>query len=364
MTTFLHAEIGSVPVVAVLLGLAVVVALVAGLRRRGGRWLRRALAGVAVFAALAGVADGVNAWFGYWPRVADVLQLPDWPVVQPEAVTGEEPAPPGVRHTGGVVTFPVPGTVSGFGTRVAYAYLPPQYFTEPSRRFPVVYLLHGSPGRPVDWLRGGRAVSAALAVARSGHPLIVVIPRVSRGWLDDSECVDGRSERVDTYLSRDVVIAVDGWLRTVPDRGARAVAGMSAGGFCALNEGLRHRSEFSAVLDMSGLTRPTHSGGVTALFGPGAAGQARFLANDPEHYAATLRPDPPTMVRMDVGRSDGKVRREMQALVPQLRGHGITTSFVLRPGFHTFRVWVPALRSGLAWLAPYLDGTASGGSAV
>src|SRR5664280_2537066 len=88
------------------------------------------------------------------------------------------------------------------------------------------------------------------------------MPRDSHWWLDDSECVDG-------------VAAVDAQLRTVADRSHRAVGGMSAGGYCALNLGLRHRDTFAAIVDMSGLTVPTHAGGLTALFGSEPAARDR-----------------------------------------------------------------------------------------
>ena len=41
---------------------------------------------------------------------------------------------------------------SKFGTYQAQVWLPPQYFTNPRQHFPVVYLLHGNPGQPTDWL--------------------------------------------------------------------------------------------------------------------------------------------------------------------------------------------------------------------
>src|SRR5205807_614930 len=57
---------------------------------------------------------------------------------------------------GTVVKVRVGGTISGIAPRDTYVYLPPQYFDagHPDMRFPVLYLLHGSPGIAVDWLRG------------------------------------------------------------------------------------------------------------------------------------------------------------------------------------------------------------------
>ncbi|HEY5049897.1 MAG TPA: hypothetical protein VII50_03285, partial [Acidothermaceae bacterium] len=66
------------------------------------------------------------------------------------------------RARGAVVTLNISDVGVGFDARRALVYLPPQYFSNPDERFPVVYLLHGSPGMPVDWLRGGGAATAGL----------------------------------------------------------------------------------------------------------------------------------------------------------------------------------------------------------
>ena len=125
----------------------------------------------------------------------------------------------------------------GFGVTDNVAYLPPQYFTDPNARFPVVYLFHGSPGRPADWFHGGRAAQEGHAVAAAGHPAIVFAAQMSRSWTDDPECVDGVHELVESHLLAQVIPTVDSHLRTLADRD-RVFAGMSAGGYCALNLGL------------------------------------------------------------------------------------------------------------------------------
>ena len=37
-----------------------------------------------------------------------------------------------------------------------YVYVPPQYYSEPARKFPVLYLFHGGGGMEADWNRQGR----------------------------------------------------------------------------------------------------------------------------------------------------------------------------------------------------------------
>ena len=81
---------------------------------------------------------------------------------QPGATSSGRPTAAPQHPRGAVVSVRLPGTESGFGDPAAMVYFPPQYFTEPTRRFPVVYLLHGSPGAPIDWFRAARASDAGL----------------------------------------------------------------------------------------------------------------------------------------------------------------------------------------------------------
>ena len=212
-------------------------------RGRRRRWVGATGFGVlAMVLSLVTAADFVNAHYAFLPRVADVLGLRTWPSARLTEVSMPLARPEAAHPHGAVVSVPLPGVESGFGNQSALVYFPPQYFTEPTRRFPVVYLLHGSPGAPVDWFRAARASDAGFAVAREGHPVILVAPRASHNWTDDSECVDRPREHVATYLVKDVVREVDARFRTIATRGARAVAGNSAGGYCALNLGLRNRA--------------------------------------------------------------------------------------------------------------------------
>ncbi len=336
-----------------------VVALLAGCGALAGwsavRMFRRSrlvLASAAGLLALlllpAAAADAVNAHYQYLPRVADVVAVPTWPTAASPvaAQTHRE-----VHRLGVVVSVELSGPVSGFGPHTAFVYLPPQYYQEPKRRFPVVYLVHGSPGAPVDWFRAARAAEAGLAVARKGQPIILVAPRASRYWSDDSECVDSPREHIESYLTRDVIADVDRTFRTIPDRLGRALLGNSAGGFCALNLGLRHRDLFSGIGDLSGYDRPTHDGGLGRLFGPRRNLAALVASEDPSQYTRHLRPGPTMHIYFDVGREDREARRDAERMAVRLRSRAEVTHLTERPGGHDYGVWRPALTEALAWLA-------------
>lgn len=343
-----------------------VVVTVAFRRRR--RWPVLTLAVVlALSLTAASGGDAVNAHYQFMPRVNDVIGIPTWPQTSLSKLTSTDAvAPPANRYPAGtVVPVPLAGPVSGFGSPRAMVYLPPQYFTQPQERFPVVYLLHGSPGAPVDWFRAARAAQAGLAVARAGSPVILVAPRVSRRWTDDSECVDRPSERVETYVTRDVVPDIDRLFRTDPNRAGRAVAGMSAGGYCALNIGLRNRQLFSTIIDMSGYDQPTHDGGMRVLYQQPdtVAGrrqaQIDAAADSPSDYLSRLPRLPLMRVWLDCGRTDLLPRRQLTYVDKTLVAHGQQAMLTIRPGGHDYGVWRPALAAALAWAAPGMRPTSA-----
>jgi enterochelin esterase-like enzyme len=330
-------------------------AVVIALKARGMRW-RRFLPALLIplVLATATAADIVNSYFQYLPTVGDVVQAVNgdrqWPTVDHLARMSSSELT--ARYPRGVTArMPLPSdTNNGFSPTMAIAYLPPQYFAEPAARFPVVYLFHGSPGKPSDWFHGGRAASAGLDAARAGTPAIIVAPQMSRNWTDDPECVDGIHEKVETHLVDFVIPRVDQSLRTVADRDGRVFAGMSAGGYCALNLGLRHRDLTSSIIDMSGFTVPTHSGGPQALFGsdPQIAAR-RMVQNSPAMYVPALTDAPTMRIWLDAGTSDPEVLKQMSAIKPALEGHGFTVTMTTRPGAHTYEVWRPAFHQALPW---------------
>jgi enterochelin esterase-like enzyme len=328
------------------------------LKRRRYRTAATIVLSIAIVLSTAGAATGVNRYFSYLPRFGDVVSVVDgssyWPTF--ESVAALPLAKAVKRYPHGVtVELKVPDNGSGFGTHDALTWLPPQYFTQPDRRFPVVYLIHGSPGVPADWFRGGQAGVTASKLAAKNEPMIVVAPRMSHNWLDDPECVDGKTEKVETHFLDDVIPTVDTVLRTVASRNARVVGGMSAGGYCALNLGLRHRNLFATIIDMSGFTKPTHEGGLDALFGSGPKAKAKAKANTPETYVPKIPVTPRTRIWLDCGTSDHEVLNQMDPLYRELVRRGFHAVLHLRPGAHTFHVWQPALMDSLTWVAPSLE---------
>lgn len=312
---------------------------------RGWRWVTAILF---VLFALGAVADWVNTKFAYYDTAADLFGIPNYPTVEGN-VNGPEVKP---QPNGAVIDLGIPDTASKFGQFPAKVWLPPQYFTDQGTHFPVQVLIAGNPGDPTNWLGTPRADATALKAAQAGKPVILVMPQALQNTVTgDSLCLDTASQgKAETYLTQDVIAAVDDQLRTIPDAKHRGIGGLSMGGFCALNLGLKHPDLFSVALDFSGETKPvadTLPGGLQDLFGEGW--QQKADAADPTKYVSGLNGKNGPAIWMDVGTSDTQILADMRALAPQLQARGYTVEVHTRPGAHDFQTWGDGFADAFPW---------------
>ncbi len=236
--------------------------------RLTARSARIVAAGSMLLAVLCGgltVADGVNRHYAYMPSFSalrgnysrDLVGHQQLLKLERESAAGRSPA-----H-GIVERVWLSGARSGIA-RHGFVYLPRAYFdrTQPERRFPVLYMLHGSPGVASDWLRAGFVDRAMddLIDRNKLDPYIVVLPDVNGGYSRDTECQDiVGGAQVQTYLAYDVTASVDSHYRTIASSAGRVIGGLSTGGYCALNLMLRHQDVFSAAVMHSGSLSPIES---------------------------------------------------------------------------------------------------------
>jgi hypothetical protein len=165
------------------------------------------------------------------------------------------------------------------GERAGYVYLPPGY--DPLQRYPVVYLLHGMPGSPTEYLAGTDLVNFADEGISSGRlkPFIAVLPAAGPSRNYNGEWA-GHWEHV---VVDQVVPFVDTYLPTEPFPSGRVIAGLSAGGYGAADIGLRNEAVFGSIVSWSGYFHPLHDG-------PFKEASAAVLdANDPRLLAVSER---------------------------------------------------------------------------
>jgi len=193
-----------------------------------------------------------------------------------------------VKAPGTTVRLLIASPALGGRKQEAYVYLPSGYAHHPRRRSPVLYLLHGFPGRPLAFLETVQMgiVDDALTAKRRAQPLILVMPFGSTSTFTDKEWVDGvgGGNGWGTFVASDLVHAIDARYRTVASARGRAIAGLSEGGYGAIDIALRHPREFSVVESWSGYERPDK---IRSVFGPSLR---ELAANDPRLLLPRVAP--------------------------------------------------------------------------
>ncbi len=123
----------------------------------------------------------------------------------------------------------------------------------PQSGWPVLYLLHGLDGNNRDWSALANIKSTLDGMIRSGRvqPMLVVMPAAGNSWYVDSADVKGPGN-YETALLSDLPNAFEKRFAPHCERGSRAIAGISMGGFGALRFAFKRPDRYVAVASMSG----------------------------------------------------------------------------------------------------------------
>ena len=141
-------------------------------------------------------------------------------------------------------------------------YLPDSYQKD-DKKYPILYLLHGAGGDENEWLaKGGlRETMDAMIARKLIKPMVVIMPGHTAAWW-----VDGAKEKGETALLKEVMPHAEAKYRIDAMRSNRLIAGLSAGGFGALNLIMKYPQMFAASAILSPAVYdpvpPSHSSGV------------------------------------------------------------------------------------------------------
>ncbi|MBQ2297861.1 MAG: esterase family protein [Bacteroidaceae bacterium] len=137
-------------------------------------------------------------------------------------------------------------------TRKATVYLPPKY--DSSKKYPVLYLLHGIGGDHKEWMQGTpNTIMDNLYAKGKAKPMIIVMPNgralpndKPEGNVYSAEMTKG-FEIFERDLIDDLIPFIQGKYSTYTDQEHRAIAGLSMGGGQSLNFGLGNLDKFAFV---------------------------------------------------------------------------------------------------------------------
>jgi enterochelin esterase-like enzyme len=194
-------------------------------------------------------------------------------------------------------------------------YLPPCYYREPGRYYPVLYLIHGQSFTQDQWDRlGADEISDTLISAGEISPYILVMPRVI-DWEEPPEAKFGQA------MIEELIPYIDETYRTNKEREARAVGGLSRGAAWALHLGLGYWEMFGAF-----------GGHSLPIFWS----DSRMVRG----WIDAIPKDSFPRVFVDLADQDLKaIRRSTEWFINLLEEKELPHKFFIFPGIHTEEYW-------------------------
>lgn len=136
-------------------------------------------------------------------------------------------------------------------------YLPPSYQSNPNRRFPVLYMLHGFTdtdsqwfGWENHWINLQTVIEQSIAEGLSKE-MIVVMPNAYNRFKGSMYASSATIGDWETFVTKELVRHIDAKYRTLADRSSRGLAGHSMGGYGTLRLGMKYPDVYSAIYALS-----------------------------------------------------------------------------------------------------------------
>jgi enterochelin esterase-like enzyme len=236
-------------------------------------------------------------------------------------------------------------------------YLPPGYDAQATRRYPVLYMLHGygGYGNPTPEGEQWGLKDRAEEMMNSGtlKPVIIVQPDGFMPGGQPSLFFNHAPElgggRWGDYVWQDLVTFIDSNYRTIRNRASRAIGGYSFGGQGALELGLLHPEVFGIV----GANSPSFRGADNTIFAIGGDWNW-FNQYDPIWLVQNRATAKELTLWIDVALSDDKVRCP-QPRTPEMRCVENFHDLLVAKGVpHVYHDDWPGVHEGPTYWGPHI----------
>jgi len=210
--------------------------------------------------------------------------------------------------------------------RDVFVYLPPGYASQPNRRYPVLYFLHGYGATAEAYWKLMVVPDAATKTMNAGtvHEMILVLPDAHTLYDGSMYSNSPTTGNWETYITHDLVTYIDSHYRTIANRESRGLAGHSMGGYGTLRLAMKYPEIYSSFYAMSSCClmnnpgaappRPASAENSNTQSAAGQPPRRNPFANLNSALAAAWSPDPMNPPKFfDLPEVDGKVRPEIAA---------------------------------------------------
>ncbi|WP_316841722.1 alpha/beta hydrolase family protein [Pedobacter gandavensis] len=231
----------------------------------------------------------------------------------------------------------------------AVVILPENY--DQQKSFPTVYLLHGYGGSYNAWINNVPNLKKYV----DEFQMILVCPDGNfSSWYFDSP--EDPKWKYETYVAAELPVQIDAKYKTIKDRKARAITGLSMGGHGALYLAFKHQDVFAAAGSMSGGVDITPFPGnwdIAKRLGSYAKHPELWKANSVLNMTHLLIPNQLALI-IDCGKDDFFLAVNKK-LHEDLNYRNIPHDFTIRPGSHNFDYWKNAIGYQLLYFRDFFD---------
>ncbi|HMU46891.1 MAG TPA: alpha/beta hydrolase family protein [Chitinophagaceae bacterium] len=246
-------------------------------------------------------------------------------------------------------------TISIYSDAMHKAYkcvvIKPAGYKKSKVEYPVVYLLHGYSGWYANWII---RVPDLKEQADKLQIMIVCPDGGFSSWYIDSPL--DSAIRFETYVGLEIPAYIDAHYKTIKDRKARAITGLSMGGHGGLFLGFRHSDIFGACGSMSGGVdmRPFPKNWDISK----RIGDSAFYADNWKNYSVINivenKPKDSLAIIIDCGTEDFfyTVNKNLHQKLLQLK---IPHDYIERPGQHNWDYWRNAVQYQLLFFKNYFE---------
>jgi putative tributyrin esterase len=237
------------------------------------------------------------------------------------------------------------------GREMRYRVILPVGYEGSAERYPVLFLLHGLYGDFENW-----STRTSLVRYADHFRLIIVMPDAGNSWYVNSATVP--ADRFEDYIIKDFIAEVDTHFRTIRERYARAIAGLSMGGYGAIKFALKYPQLFavaggiSAALNASAdldEKAPDFRTNLQSVFGPHES--VTRQQNDTVRLLVAAKSAKLPYIYLDCGTGDNLFLRPNRELAEHLQEDKAPYEFHEMPGNHAWDFWDEAILRFLNCLA-------------
>ncbi len=178
-------------------------------------------------------------------------------------------------------------------------YLPPSYASEPARRYPVIYNLHGAGGNELHGSLAAQILDEGI-VSKRWPPMVMVMPNGGKNsFYKDS--ADGKTMG-ETTIIRELIPHIDKSYRTVAARAGRAIEGFSMGGRGSTRLAMKFPELFISLFNQAGNVFP-----IAEMYNPAKPDEYpnNYLGKDKARY---IDNDSYLLLAKNIGQIKGKMR--------------------------------------------------------